>query len=146
MTNAEFSILMNLPKVFDVYTILPGVGLRGRYNLHSLLSEDKFILDVSRSGRIEIKYTIQDRYTKTGYPLVRIDINGPTHTNPDGVKKSRNHIHIFKEENEMGNLPWAYELNEVRGLIVPDVEFMTVFDAFCAFCNIDTANVQRLLL
>ena len=102
-------------------------------------------MDISRSGKIEIsKFKIQERYTITKLPLVRIDINSTPHTNPDGTRLSRNHIHIYKyTENDNGNLPWAYELSDVNDFGIVDINnlnFMTVFYGFCKYCNIDVSN------
>lgn len=148
MTNKEFNILLGLPKTFSKSPInLPIAGRTGVYNVESTLSSDRFFLDVDRSSKIELsKFKIQHRYATTKLPLVRIDINSPPHTNPDGCKLSRNHIHIYQEtENDTGNLPWAYDLESIDLFAGISNDFMAIFYAFCKYCNISTDNIQGVL-
>lgn len=148
MTNTEFNILMGLTKTFSQSPIkLPMPGINKIYNLESTSSDDKFFLDVDRRGKIELsKFKIQHRYAITKLPLVRIDIDSPPHTNPDGSRVSRNHIHIYKEvEFDTGNLPWAYELNSVNGFSEIPLDFISIFHFFCDYCNILTNNVQGVI-
>lgn len=148
MTNAEFEALMTLTKVFSRLPVkLPVAGISKIYNIESTSSDDKFFLDVDRRGKIELsKYKIQQRYAISKLPLVRIDINSPPHTNPDGSKISRNHIHIYKEvEFDTGNLPWAYELNSISGFSGMPVDFISIFHGFCGYCNILTDNIQGVI-
>lgn len=145
MTNYEFQELMNLKKIFiKQYVMLPSIGEKVKFDLISEDSKEKFYLDINRRGKIELsKYTLQKRWEVNKLPLVRIDINSPPHMNPDGVIKSRNHIHIYREsDNETGNLHWAYNLEELG---IEYSSFMQVFYGFCAYCNITTDNVQGVI-
>lgn len=148
MTQEEFVSLMKLEKVFSDDTAeLPPSGKSAVFDLESTSTNDRFFLDIDRRGRIELlRYKIQNRYARTKLPLVRIDINGSTHTNPDGHRISRNHIHVYKEtEDDTGNLPWAYELDELDGFDFESLEFMEIFDSFCSYCNIRINNLQGVL-
>lgn len=70
---------------------------------------EEFLFDVNRRGRINLKKcTYQERYAVIEI-LLRLDINGPAHTNPDGNEISCPHIHIYKEG--YGD-KWAYALPE----------------------------------
>ncbi len=145
MTNSEFKNLLELRKKFKDSTVnLPNRGVKTRFDLISRETNDKFYLDINRKGRIELsKCTLQTRWGFNNLPLVRIDIDSPNHINPDGVKKSRNHIHIYRESvNDTGNLPWAYDLEEV-GINYGD--FMQVFYEFCTYCNIVTHGIQGVI-
>ena len=56
------------------YLEIPIVSIDGREN---------FLLDVNRKGTIRLnKCTYQERYEKI-YILIRVDLNGPPHTNPE---------------------------------------------------------------
>lgn len=148
MSNEEFRVLIGLSKVFSKPSIkLPLSGSDGTYEVESTSTNDRFLLDVDRSSRIELsKFKLQHRYTLTKLPLVRIDINSPPHTNPDGRKISRNHIHVYQEtENDTGNLPWAYELEDIKIFNGKTLDFMSIFYAFCEYCNIETNNIQGVL-
>lgn len=151
LSDADFKRLLNMRKVFAKNGIvLPNLGGRSSYDLNSVSTNDKFILDTSRQNVIELsKFKIQKRYALTKFPLVRIDINSPCHKNPDGRILSRNHIHIYSESDyDTGNLMWAYELTEIAELGITDktsLDFMTVFYCFCDYCNIDSGNVQEVI-
>jgi hypothetical protein len=64
-----------------------------------LISPNKretFVLDVSRS-RIKItKATFQNR-TRQAIVLMRIDLDGPPHRNPDGSEIPCPHLHTYRE-------------------------------------------------
>ena len=150
MTDTEFQYLMNLKKRFVVENShLPNNGESDFFDLISIESNEKFILDVDRRGKIELsKFKIQNRYAQTKLPLVRIDIDSPPHINPNGEILSRNHIHIFREtENDTGNLPWAYNLESFDKIKfdINNIRFMDVFMSFCEYCNISVENVQGVM-
>ena len=74
------------------------------------MNRDKFLFYINRKGQYNLKKcTYLSRYNNT-YNLLRIDINGPPHDNPDGTTVECPHIHIYKEGY---NLSWAYPLNSV---------------------------------
>lgn len=64
-----------------------------------LFSQDKresFILDI-HSGQINLsKITFQNRFRQV-IVLVRLDIGGPPHRNPDGVEMQCPHLHVYRE-------------------------------------------------
>lgn len=145
MTDIEFQELLNLDKIFcKKKIILPNAGEKAKLDLISKSTEDKFYLDINRTGRIELrKCTLQTRWGFNSLPLVRIDIDAPPHMNPDNSITSRNYIHIYKESiNDTGNLPWAYDLEEFG---IKYGNFMEVFYGFCAYCNIDTNRVRGVI-
>ncbi|AKS37381.1 hypothetical protein NP92_02665 [Anoxybacillus gonensis] len=84
----------------------------GQYLTLDVQSNDeteKFIIDINRKGSIKItKCTYQTRYKKN-IPLIRIDIDGQPHTNPDGTEIPCPHIHIYREG--FGD-KWAFPLEE----------------------------------
>ncbi len=151
MTNKEFKTLMNLKKSFVKDSItLPANTEKETFEIKSLSTKDEFFLDIDRGGRIELsKFKLQNRYAKTKQPLVQIEIDSPPHINPDGTRKSRNHIHVFREtDNDTGNLPWAYDLDEFEEINLINIDvlnFTQVFFNFCAYCNIKTDDIQGII-
>ncbi len=145
MTNCEFQELIQLRKIFIKHSvILPNNGEKVKFDLISKGTNNRFYLDINRRGKIELsKCTLQTRWEFNKLPLVRIDIDSPNHMNPDGIIKSRNHIHIYQEsDNDTGNLPWAYDLEEYG---IRYDSFMQVFYGFCTYCNIDADGVQGVI-
>ena len=93
-------------------------------------NREKFLLDIYR-GRIELrKKTFQNRYRQT-IKLVRLDIGGQPHRNPDGTEIGSPHIHLYKENYDD---KWAYEIdkNIFKNL---DDSYKTLED-FMGYCNI----------
>lgn len=97
--------------------------------IHSVDRESEFILTV-RMNEIKLtKATFQNRVRKN-IVLLRIDLEGPPHRNPDQTDVSCPHIHIYKEGYDD---KWAYPLPP---------EFKNTSDAFKTlqdfmdYCNI----------
>ena len=149
MTNEEFQDLLEMKKIFLKNNIqLPENNENNSYELKSESTKDRFYIDIDRRGKIEFsKFKLQNRYLQTKQPLVRIDIDSPPHINPDGTKTSRNHIHIYREtEFDTGNLPWAYDLSDFKGLVLnEDYSFIHVFHEFCKYCHIDSENIRGVI-
>lgn len=73
-------------------------------------NKDLFKFYINRKGKYNIKKcTYMSRYKNT-HDLLRIDIEGPAHDNPDGTTIECPHIHIYKEGY---NLSWAYPLPQI---------------------------------
>ncbi|WP_416150209.1 DUF6978 family protein [Salipaludibacillus sp. HK11] len=73
-------------------------------------SKDKFIFDINRKGQYNInKCTYQTRYKKS-VRLLRLDLEGPPHDNPDGTTVECPHIHIYREGYD---LSWAFPLPDI---------------------------------
>ena len=90
------------------------------------LSSDKFLFYINRKGQYNLKKcTYVSRYNNV-YNLLRVDINGPPHDNPDGTTVHCPHIHIYKEGY---NLSWAYPLEveiktDPKDLIMVLIDFL----------------------
>jgi hypothetical protein len=78
------------------------------FEARSNSTNEKFLIDVNRKGQITFRCTYQTRFKKSNI-LLRIDLQGPSHTNPDMTKVPVPHIHIWKEGFEDR---WAYPLTE----------------------------------
>lgn len=87
------------------------------------------------------KYKLQNR-ARSVEILVRIDVNGSPHKNPDGLVIPCPHIHIYKEGY---NDKWAYPLDDYPFQDPLDI-FLT-FQDFADFCNIlEYPDLQGKLL
>jgi len=109
-----------------------------------LQGEDRhegFLLDLWR-GTIRLsKIKLQTRARKV-IVLVRLDICGSPHTNPDGVWIPGTHIHLYREGFEA---KWAHPLDPAA--FRNTAHLPTAFEDFCHFCSIlDPPSVQEVLL
>lgn len=85
LTQAEAEQLILMAKSFvnapAVISIPP--GLDATYELEGSNNREKFLLDVWRGTLMLTKLKFQNR-VRTVIVLVRLDVNGAPHTNPDG--------------------------------------------------------------
>jgi hypothetical protein len=65
--------------------------------------------------------------------LVRLDVDGAPHTNPDGQRLSGTHLHLFREGFDD---KWAQPLDSKMFTLLNDPG--TTFQEFCAFCKIES--------
>jgi hypothetical protein len=93
---------------------------------------DKFLLDVWRGTFRISKLKLQNR-VQSVVVLARLDVDGAPHTNPDGVRLSGTHVHLFREGFDDR---WAHPVDPGRFTLLSDPG--TTFQEFCAFCNIES--------
>ena len=131
ISQQEVDILRDMPKEYLGETLFDLPDFGGGKLVIPLFSENKreeFKLDITAST-IALKRTYQNR-ARINIVLVRVDLNGPPHRNPDGEEILCPHIHIYKEG--YGD-KWAY--------VLPDMftnhndAFVVLLD-FMRFCNI----------
>jgi len=94
--------------------VFPSPGGMIKIPLTSLDGRENFILDVNRNIINLTKITYQNR-ARVIYQLVRLDLNGSPHRNPDLTLIPCPHLHIYKEG--YGD-KWAY--------ILPDFFFRSI--------------------
>lgn len=115
--------------------------MRGQSLTLPLLSVDKreqFLLDLSR-GRIDLQKVKMQNRGRQVVVLVRLDLGGAPHRNPDGEEISAPHLHLYREG--FGD-KWAVRLPLDRFWNAADV-WMT-FEDFLRFCNItQPPHVER---
>src|SRR5438046_1727577 len=76
--------------------LFPGPGDSITIPLTSLDKRENFMLDVTR-GQIKLsKATYQNR-ARVAIILLRLDLDGPPHRNPDGIEIPCPHLHIYRE-------------------------------------------------
>jgi len=127
---------------------------KGEYLTIPIISVDRrdtFIIDVCRHRIRLMKCTYQERF-KGNIILIRLDINGPPHINPEvatvpfsylndynGVRLDCSHLHIYIENFAD---KWAIPVPEDKFPRI-DSLYDTIYDFF-NFCNItEIPNVRK---
>lgn len=133
LTQSEANQLIGMTKRFvhppPTITIPPGAD--DTYELAGPGDREKFLLDVWR-GTIRLsKLRFQNR-VRTAIVLVRLDVDGAPHTNPDGGSLPGTHLHLFREGYDDR---WAYPVDPALFTLVSDPG--TTFQEFCPFCKIE---------
>ncbi|MFB5267507.1 hypothetical protein ACE41H_12040 [Paenibacillus enshidis] len=96
LSQKEADELIELIKYLQQYNsvAIPSLGEKTQLIANSV--EGEFIVDIRR-GRIDVfQATFQTRYKKN-IPLIRLDLEGPEHQNPDGMIIPCPHLHIYRE-------------------------------------------------
>lgn len=142
MTQSEAQGLIQvLKRLLQLNAItLPKMGSTSLYELCSVFSEkDRFSVIFNRKNRIDSgKYTLMLRYGKDK-GLLRIDVGGPPHTNPDGSIVPCPHIHIQQRDTGSWDA-WATDIPAVFGNVADRIE---TFTAFLQYCNVrDIASIE----
>lgn len=137
LTQAEYDRLLSLPKWFESDRVLSiNLGEKRVIELGCEDAREKFLLDLHRGRRRLSKMTYNNR-VRTTIELVRLDLDGRPHTNPDGRRIGRTHLHVFREGY---GLRWAYPLEELEVSPIRDpLDIEGSFYDFCRYCNIDRA-------
>ncbi len=134
LTQAEAEQLIQMVKHFvnapAVISIPPGAD--DTYELAGPNDREKFLLDVWRGTLRLTKLRFQDR-VRTVVVLVRLDVDGAPHSNPDGERMAGTHLHIFREGFDDR---WAYPVDPTVFTLLSDSG--TTFQEFCAFCKIES--------
>ena len=116
----------------------PNPGDRLTVPLTSIDKRENFTLDITR-GQIKLtKATYQNR-ARAAIILVRLDLDGPPHRNPDGVEIPCPHLHVYREGFAD---KWAVPAPIERYSNTSNL-FATC-EAFMEHCNItDRAKIQK---
>jgi len=143
LTQDEADAMIALPKrrANDNVAYYPDQGGSLIIPLTSTDKKENFLLDIKRS-RIDLqKATYQNRARQTVI-LVRLDLGGAPHRNPDGDDVACPHIHVYREgygDKWAGPVP-AEKFADTRDLWQALVDFMR-------YCNItEPPNIQKGIL
>lgn len=140
LTQAEADALLAMEKhsAEDRLWNFPRLGGKLSIPLVSPDGRERFLLDFSR-GSIEVRRVkLQSRARQT-VPLIRVDLHGSPHQNPDGEYIQCPHIHLYREG--YGD-KWAFPL-KAEVFRDPDNLWATLED-FYAYCNVtQPPNVVR---
>lgn len=110
---------------------VPAPGQRQTWQVQSRDGTEDFLLDMNRGSISLLKLTLQERYQATEI-LLRLDLEGPPHTNPDDTIIPTPHLHIYREGY---NDKWAFP-------IPPDVDISSgnparILVSFMRYCGIE---------
>jgi hypothetical protein len=103
--------------------------------LFSVDEREEFLLDLSRGSIKLTKATYQNRVHQTVI-LVRLDIDGPPHGNPDGEVIPCPHLHLYREDYAD---KWAIPAPAESFADLGDLEL--TLSNFFAFCNVSHAPI-----
>ena len=106
--------------------------------LQSVDRREQFLLDLSR-GRIDLlKVKMQNRGRQV-VVLVRLDLGGAPHRNPDGEEIPVPHLHVYREG--FGD-KWAVPVPSDRFTATNDV--WRTLEEFLRFCNVtQSPHIER---
>lgn len=98
LTQGEADALIAMPKskTNDDEWDYPGTGGKVIIPLTSQDKRENFHLDISR-GRIDLKKGTYQTRARQVVILVRLDVAGPPHRNPDDVDVPCPHLHLYRE-------------------------------------------------
>lgn len=132
LTQAESDALIAMEKhrVNEDRSDFPMGGQSLALPLQSPDKREHFLLDLSR-GRIDLlKVKMQNRGRQV-VVLVRLDLGGAPHRNPDGEEIPAPHLHVYREG--YGD-KWAIPVPADRFTTTGDL--WTTLEEFMRFCNI----------
>lgn len=131
LTQVEADALIALEKfrTDDTQWKYPSAGERLSVPLTSSDRRESFMLDITRSGIKLTKSTHQNR-VRQAIVLLRLDIDGAPHRNPDGVEVACPHLHIYREGY---GAKWA--VPAPAHLCRPDADAFATCVAFMAHCT-----------
>lgn len=137
-TEADNLIAMEKHRVNEDPLNFPGPGERIGVPLQSADHRESFMLDVTRSSVKLTKATFQNRARQV-VVLLRLDIDGAPHRNPDGTEVDCPHLHIYREGfGDKWAIPAPSELLSASGSLYD------VLGLFMARCNVTLApNIQK---
>lgn len=98
LTQAEADSLIAMEKhrLDDTVVLFPGPGERISIPLTSQDKRENFMLDVTRSQIKLTKATYQNR-ARQAIVLMRLDLDGPPHRNPDDTEIPCPHLHVYRK-------------------------------------------------
>lgn len=127
---ADALIAMEKQCIDDKQWFFPVPGERLTIPLTSLDKRENFMLDVTRA-RIKLsKATYQNR-ARQAIILMRLDLDGPPHRNPNDEEIPCPHLHIYREGH--GD-KWA--IPAPRDIYADTNDLLSTFEAFMGHCNI----------
>jgi hypothetical protein len=129
-SEADELIAMEKQRVDDRQWVFPTPGSRLAIPFVSMNKRENFILDATRAQIKLTKATYQNR-ARQAIILIRLDLDGPPHRNPDGQEIPCPHLHIYREG--FGD-KWATAAPP--GEYPDTTNLFLTFEAFMQRCNI----------
>lgn len=141
LTDKEAQDLINALKYFHKKMqqyILPDPGKKDQLDLISEDGKNEFKIDLNQ-GIIEPKCTFQLRLNRANLILVRVDIGGPTHENPNHKKITGPHIHIYRQYKSREDR-WAYPLP--NDLFASSADYVLTFINFLEYIHVNRTGIN----
>lgn len=137
LTQAEADALIAMDKVRidSKQWSYPSGGEQLSVPLTSLDRRETFALDITRS-RIKLTKSTHQSRARQAIVLLRLDIDGPPHRNPDGTEIPCPHLHVYREGY---GAKWAVPAPPL--LCQPGADAFATCIAFMAHCQIVDAPV-----
>jgi hypothetical protein len=132
LTQAEANALIAMEKhrVTNDRHDFPMHGESLTVPLQSPDKREHFLLDVSR-GRIDLKKVKMQNRGRQVVVLVRLDLGGAPHRNPDDTEVPAPHLHVYREG--YGD-KWALPVPAQHFSNPSDI--WTTFEDFLRYCNV----------
>jgi hypothetical protein len=132
LTQSEADALIAMEKycINEEQWDYPSLGGSISVPLQSQDKREEFFLDISR-GKIDLKKTKYQNRARHVVVLVRVDLGGSPHRNPDDTEVATPHLHLYREG--YGD-KWATPLPGDSFSNVADL--WQVLQDFMRFCNI----------
>lgn len=131
LSRAEADALIAMNKRFRSRdTVVLGPGTDATRELLGSDDRELFLLDLWRGTLRLSKVKLQTRARKI-LVLVRLDVDGAPHTNPDGTKIGGTHLHVYREGYDS---KWAYPVDPAEFPNLGDMA--ATFSDFCHRCHI----------
>ena|SRR5690242_17961984 len=139
ITQAEADALIEMEKRFveEEDWTFPAAGERIALALTSLDKRENFTLDVTRAQIKLTKATYQNR-ARQAIILMRLDLDGPPHRNPDGSEIPCPHLHTYREG--FGD-KWAIAAPVDR--YTDTLNLFSTCETFMRHCNITGASKMQ---
>lgn len=143
LTQTEADRLIAMAKLLEdppAAILFPQPGEKLELGLVSTDRRERLIADVNR-GRIRLtKCTFQERDPRVTV-LLRLDLDGPPHENPDGTVLPCPHLHMYREGW------WDKWAIPAPPALCSTSNLTDVFREFLVYCNVQAVPpVQRALI
>jgi hypothetical protein len=109
---------------------LPALGGTLSIRFVSTNNREEFILNYTRHS-INLSKRNHHLRCKKAIGLVRLDLDGPPHHNPDGQEVGSRHLHLYREGF---GLKWAFDV-PIEVFKNLDSAYETLYD-FMKYCNV----------
>ena len=132
LTQSEADALIAMEKcsVSNERVDFPMGGRSVSLPLQSADRREHFLLDLSR-GRIDLRKVKMQSRGRQVVVLVRLDLGGAPHRNPDDTEIGAPHLHVYREG--YGD-KWAVAVPHAQFRNVSDV--WTTLEDFLRYCNV----------
>ena len=132
LTQAEAQALIDMEKrrVDETRYRTPHIVGKVEIPLVSADEAERFILDLNRR-RIDLRKVTYQSRARVAVVLVRLDLGGGVHRNPDDAEIACPHLHVYREGC---GTQWAVPVPPNRFRDLPDL--WKSFEDFMAYCNI----------